>query len=128
MSSNDADEVKDISFTPWDRRVVAAINVVAAARRGSVILRVIAAVVAIVGVVGAALTYFWNDALNGVVSPGTFDGQRWGLFLLASANPLAVAGIVLALSFVVDVAAARLDIDIVLADEDETDSDEVTEP
>jgi hypothetical protein len=71
-------------------------------------------------VIGTALAVFSDvtDAGN-IVFETSIDRVTVGRFLANIASPLAFAGIVLALSYLLQVAAARLDIDIVLADEDE---------
>ncbi|MEN9647182.1 MAG: hypothetical protein RL238_3851 [Actinomycetota bacterium] len=120
MTNPELDGSDDVRFTQWDRRMIAAINVAHAARQGVMVLRVAAVVIALAAVIGTALVLFSDvsDA-GGAMFETTIDRQTVGQFLASIASPLAFAGIVLALSYVLQVAAARLDIDIVLADEDE---------
>ncbi len=120
MTTPVPDAIDDVQFTQWDRRMIAAMNVAHAARRGVVVLRVAAVVVALATVIGTALAVFSDvtDAGN-IVFETSIDRVTVGRFLANIASPLAFAGIVLALSYLLQVAAARLDIDIVLADEDE---------
>jgi hypothetical protein len=120
MTTPVPDAIDDVQFTQWDRRMIAAMNVAYAARRGVVVLRVAAVVVALATVIGTALAVFSDvtDAGN-IVFETSIDRVTVGRFLANIASPLAFAGIVLALSYLLQVAAARLDIDIVLADEDE---------
>ncbi len=114
----------DVQFTPWDRRMIAAIEVANGARRGVLILRVSAVLIAVAAVVGNALATFSDVQQNDAIFEQDVDPFTVGRFLTGIANPLAFAGIVFALSYLVQIAAARLDIDIVLADEDETSSEE----
>jgi hypothetical protein len=122
MTIEESGEVAGVTFTPWDRRVIAAIDVADGARRGVLFLRVAAAVIACAAVVGSALFIFSDTTSQGVTYAATFDRQAVGRFLAGVANPLAFAGIVFALSYLVQISAARLDVDIVLADEDEPES------
>ena len=120
MTTPVPDAIDDVQFTQWDRRMIAAMNVAHAARRGVVVLRVAAVVIAAFAVVGTAIVLFSDFSDDGgAVFDTTIDRRTVGQFLASIANPLAFAGIVLALSYLLQVAAARLDIDIVLADEDE---------
>ena len=120
MTNPTPEGIDDVRFTQWDRRMIAAINVAHAARRGVLVLRVAAIVIAVAAVIGTALVLFSDvsDA-SGAMFETTIDRRTVGQFFASVANPLAFAGIVLALSYLLQVAAARLDIDIVLADEDE---------
>lgn len=102
--------------------MIAAIEVANGARRGVLILRIAAVVIAVAAVVGTALEAFSDIPSGGAMIRRELDRFTVGQFLAGIANPLAFAGIVFALSYVVQIAAARLDIDIVLADEDETSS------
>ena len=124
MTMQEPTGADDVQFTPWDRRMIAAIEVANGARRGVLILRVSAVLIAVAAVVGNALATFSEIEQNGIVFEQDVDPSTVGRFLAGIANPLAFAGIVFALSYVVQIAAARLDIDIVLADEDETSSEE----
>lgn len=117
-------EADDIKFSPWDRRVISAISVAESARFGVLVLRVSAAVVAGFAIIGAALALFSDIESQGVSFDQPVDRQTVGRFLAEIANPLAFAGIVLALSYLIQIAAARLDIDVVLSDEDESDRDD----
>ena len=123
MPDEQSEDVDDIKFTPWDRRVIAAIDVAHSARLGVLILRVLAAVVAIAAIVGTGLYTFSDPESSGQVPSTPIDRQTIGYFLAGISNPLAFAGVVFALSYLVQIAASRLDIDIVLSDEDETDPD-----
>lgn len=114
----------DLKLTPWDRRVIAAINVADGARKGVLLLRVTAALVAIFAIVGGALAYFSDvESTDGMGFGGNLDQQTVGYFLASIASPLAFAGLVLALSYLMQISASRLDIDIVLSDADETERD-----
>ena len=132
MSDDTVDDdstASDPELTAWDRRMITAIGVVGAARKGATVARVVAIVVALGAVVGAAIFSFWSESFVasndfGEVAAGwkfEFTLQGFGQFLFMTAAPLAFAGIVFVLSYAIDVAAARLDVDIVLADEDEAD-------
>ncbi|MFZ4718578.1 MAG: hypothetical protein ACOYMR_04090 [Ilumatobacteraceae bacterium] len=114
---------KPAKFTPWERRLVSAIEVADAARVGVVILRVVAAVSAAAAILGLVLLIFFQNAADSPLGSGGLGGrQQWGQFLQSVATPLAFAGIVFGLSYVVQIAAARLDVDIVMADADETEA------
>jgi len=104
----------ELPDTPWDKRVVRAMTAAETARQGAVILRVLAAVVALAGTLGPIL-YFTDDSLRD--SGGRL---RLGQILQVSALPLAGAGVVFAFSYLVELYASRLDLDIVLADDDQT--------
>ncbi|MGD9795507.1 MAG: hypothetical protein AB7V43_18740 [Acidimicrobiia bacterium] len=92
------------------------------ARLGVVILRVISVVVAVATVAGNTLTVLELGSDGGFLSrPGVVGRQQWGYFLTGIAGPLAFAGLILAASFVLAVYAARLDMDIVLAGDDNAD-------
>lgn len=103
-----------------DQRMLRAISSAQSARTGVTILQVLAAVVAVAAVVGSGLqvwafgddTSRYGDSLSG--------RQAWAIFLSSVATPLAFAGLVLASSFILAVYSSRLEMDIVLADE-ETD-------
>ena len=103
-------------MTPWDRRVVRALGASDAARRGALILRVLSGVIAAVGLIGSAL--YLSSGFVG--SYGTRAKAGW--FLQQIAVPLGIGGVVLGLSFLVEVYASRLDLDIVASDEDETEA------
>lgn len=123
MSLDDDSEVgSDVVLTPWDRRVVAAMDVASGARTGVLVLRVTAVAVALFAVIGNAFSYFADQRAQGVTYTITITRQLFGSFLASIANPLAFAGVVFALSYVVQISAARLDIEIVLNDEDEAAS------
>ena len=123
MPDEQSEELDDIKFTPWDRRVIAAIDVAEGARRGVLILRVLAAVVAVFAIVGGALSSFSDLNSDDITVERSIDRLTVGYFLAGIANPLAFAGVVLALSYLVKISASRLDLDIVLSDEDESDPD-----
>ena len=96
-------------------------NVADSARTGVIVLRVIAAVVVAATVIGNFLiTFGRNDDGSSLFDDSTTDRFTVGQFLGSVATPLAIAGIVFGMSFMLAVAAARLDLDIVLADEQET--------
>ena len=111
--------------TPWDRRVVGAMNVADSAKTGVVVLRVTAALVVAASLIGNYLYIFGRDLNDGASLDGSSLRFNVGQFLGSVATPLAFAGIVFGMSFLLAVYAARLDLDIVLADEQETsESDE----
>ncbi|MGZ4678874.1 MAG: hypothetical protein ACXV5U_08965 [Ilumatobacteraceae bacterium] len=118
---SDAEAGSDNSpISPWDRRVVRSLEVSESAARGVVALRVIAAVVAAATVVGNFLYVFADD--NGGASFGFSNlTQRFrlGQFFASVATPLAFAGLVFGLSYLVEINSARLDLDIVLDDAEE---------
>lgn len=101
-------------LTMWDRRMVAAIATATSARKGVLVLRIVAAVVATAAVVGDWMIVMddnWSDFASG--------RSQWGQFLSSVSVPVAFAGMVLAASYLLSVYAARLDMDIVLADDEE---------
>jgi len=86
-------------LTAWDRRVVRAIQVSESARAGVIVLRIAA-------------------AIGDEVIQSSLTGRiRIGQLLTTIASPIAFAAVVFGLSFVLSVYASRLDLDIVLADE-----------
>lgn len=112
---------------PSDRRVRAMVTA-ESARHWAVVLRVVAALVALSAVVGRALYVLAIDS-NDSSSPllenqGTPLRVKWAVFLEGIARPLALAGLLLASSVVVCVYAARLDLDIVQSDDDEFDREQ----
>lgn len=122
MSFDDDVEDGDVVLTSWDRRVVAAMDVASGARTGVLALRVVALVVALFAVVGNAFSYFADQQSQGRTYSVTVTRQLFGTFLASIANPLAFAGVVFALSYIVQISAARLDLEIVLNDADEAGS------
>jgi hypothetical protein len=95
----------------------------ASAKVGVVVLRVISGVSVAATLIGNYLYIFGRNEPDGAAFDTiTSDRFTFGQFLASVATPLAFAGIVLALSFVVSIYAARLDLDIVLADEQEVES------
>ncbi len=119
------DPIDESALTLWDRRMVSAISTANAARKGVVVLRVIAAVVALAALVGNALTVLefdnaFSDA-SGWQQGGFPDRYQWGQLLGSVAGPWAFAGLIVAASYLLSVYAARLDMDIILADNEETD-------
>ena len=122
MSETADGSVESTDLTPWDRRVVRAIATSESALKGVIVLRVAAAIVVLASVAGNYLTLFGRD--YGVDSdsfkPISRDRLTLGLFLGNIAVPLAFAAAVFGMSFILSVYAARLDLDIVLADQQET--------
>ena len=86
------------------------------ARFGVVTLRLIAVGVALASGVGQLLA-----AMDRTDGPGySFTSrQQWMVFLTGIAVPLAFAGLLVAASYLLAVYAARLDMDIVLADDND---------
>jgi hypothetical protein len=114
------------AMLPWERRVVRSIITANSARVGVVVLRVLAVVIAAAAVVGELLYVTAIDdrggsSLSPIDDPGAPAKLKWAIFLQGIASPLAFAGLVLAASFLVAVYAARLDLDIVQADDEEFD-------
>lgn len=101
-------------LTPWDRRVIRAIDISNVARKGAQLLRIAAGVIAIATLVGAWLTTFSDGSF------GDSDTRyKIGAFIGSVVGSLTLAGLLVAASLLVDLYASRLDLDIVLADEDE---------
>jgi hypothetical protein len=117
--ADDVAEQELTRATGWDRRVVAAFEVVYAARRGVLILRIAAALIAVIAVVGSALFHFSDNSVYVSFNDAGITRQVVGQFMQDIAVPLASAAVVLALAYLVEIAAARLDVDIVVADEDQ---------
>lgn len=116
-------------LTAWERRLIGAIGVVAAARKGALAARVASIIIAAGALVGVAILSFWTEkypeySYGGPTVSWEFEWtmHNLGQFFQGVAAPLAFAAIVFAVSCMIEVAAARLDIEIVLAD-DETDTD-----
>ena len=97
------------------------LEIAESARRGVLALRVIAAVVAAATVIGNFLYIFAGDNGGGNFGFSNLT-QRFqvGQFLASVATPLAFAGLVFGLSYLVEINSARLDLDIVLDDTEET--------
>ena len=105
-------------LTAWDRRVVRAIQVSESARAGVIVLRIAAAIVVLSSVVGTWLVLYGADDTGDEVIQSSLTGRiKIGQLLTTIASPLAFAAVVFGLSFVLSVYASRLDLDIVLADE-----------
>ena len=86
------------ALTAWDRRVVGAIRIADAARKGVRILRVAAALVFLAGAIGAGIVSFKvNNGLGD--STSRFTSLALGQFMLYLVAPLAYAGLLVALSF-----------------------------
>jgi hypothetical protein len=115
-------ESDDPPISPWDRRVVRSLEIAESARRGVLALRLIAAFVAAASVVGTYLYVFALDDASGTFGVSNLtDRYKIGQFLASLATPIAFAGLVFGLSFVVAINGARLDLAIVLDDADETE-------
>jgi hypothetical protein len=119
-------EAVDDELSPSDRRMLRAMASADSAHTGVVVLRVIAAVVAVSAVVGYALSvmeYEREDSgfMDGL-SLAVPDRQQLAIFFASVSTPLAYAGLIFAASYLLSVYASRLDMDIVLADDDEADS------
>ncbi len=119
---SDAEAGSDNSpISPWDRRVVRSLEIAESARRGVLALRVIAAVAAAATLVGNFLYIFVDDNGGGTFGFSNLTQRfRLGQFFASVATPLAFAGLVFGLSYLVEINSARLDLDIVLDDVEET--------
>lgn len=112
-------EYRPTAETPlWFRPVFPALRVAAAGRRGVTFLRVIVGVVVATTVIGNYLRYFDEDsrAADGGLAL-SLDADRSAItqFFSAVTFPLAIAGFVLGLSYVVQHSVSRLDLDLVRA-------------
>jgi len=122
---DDAD-VADIGRSPADRMMMRAIATADSARTGVIALRVIAAVVATAAVIGYALNvmeYTVNDGEDGFFGGVSVpDRKQLAVFLAGVSTPLAFAGLLVAASYLLSVYSSRLEMDIVLADEETPES------
>jgi len=115
----------EAALTMWDRRMVAAIQTANAARKGVKLLRVFAAVVVAIAAAAFWLAVFYepeqsgNGAFGIVSDTRTPDRIQWAQFLSAMVTPVFYAALVVAASYLLAVYAARLDMDIILADDEE---------
>ena len=105
--------------TAWDRRVVRAMSVADSARNWAASVRVIGLLVIVGSLLGNYLLIYRND-FEEFDDAGLSGSLKLGQFLQQATFPVALGGVVLALSILVNVYASRLDLDIVLADNDET--------
>ncbi|HEY7627103.1 MAG TPA: hypothetical protein VH761_08540 [Ilumatobacteraceae bacterium] len=119
MSNLGASNGDDQPPTPWDQRVVRAMSVADSARSWANVLRVIGLLVIAGSLVGNYLLIY-NDDFADFGDGGLSGRVKLGQLLQQSVFPVAFGGVVLALSFFVMVHASRLDLDIVIADNDET--------
>ena len=110
-----------IELSPADRQMVQALATVLSARKGVTVLRVVAAIVALTAVVGQGLNIL--DSADSFEDLTISDRQLWASFLAGISVPLAFAGLILAASYLLEVYASRLDMDIVIAEQDEPDDD-----
>ena len=108
------DTDSDGGLTLWDTRMVAAIGTLQAARRGVIVLRIVAALVVLASTLGNSLIVF-RDRYSDFATAK----DKWAELLSSLAVPCSFAGMVLAASYLLAVYAARLDMDIILADDDE---------
>lgn len=117
---NDVD-AGDNELSPSDRRMLRAMATADSAHKGVVVLRVIAAVVTMSAIVGYALSVleYNRGEFVGGMNLRVPNRQQFALFLASVSTPLAFAGLIFAASYLVSVYASRLDMDIVLADEDD---------
>ena len=113
---------RDDALTPTDLTIVDALSTAGSGRAGVVLLRVAAALIAVVGVIGSALT-----AAN-YLSPGNSDSlladpeprlRRWGVFVSGLVVPLGLASVVLGLSYLLAIHRSRLELEIVAVEENE---------
>lgn len=115
-----SEPASELSSTFWERRVTRALETANTARKGVVILRVVAAVVAVASIVGNYLYWYTRPEVDGDLGFDTSEPWIFGQLLVSTGSGLAFAGIVFGLSSLLSVYAARLDLDIVLANEQET--------
>lgn len=111
-------------LTSWDRRVIRAVATADTARKAALLLRWVAGVIAVTGVVGYALLTvrdygFEDSALGSIETP---DRYQVGTFLVGAMWSLGLAGVIVGVSFLVEIYASRLDLDIVDADESQSSS------
>lgn len=112
-------------LTLWDKRMVAAVKTAASARKGVKLLRVASGLVVALMAVGNWLVLYTttSPSSDGVFEVATrrtgTDRIKLGQWLGSMSSAVAYAGVLLALSFLLAVYAARLDMDIILADEEE---------
>ena len=123
------DEIGPEIVTAWDRRVVRSLEIADTAHAGVRILRGIAVLSAAAAVLGTWLyVYGQEDFDSGDFDFRLPDRVLLGQFLSNVATPLASSGLVLGLTFLLAVHAARLDLEIVLADREESGRSTPDEP
>lgn len=122
------DEIGPEKVTAWDKRVIRSLEIANTAHVGVRVLRWIAALSAAASVVGTWLYVYGQDDVGTDEIFDLPDRLLLGQFLSNVATPLAFSGLVLGLSFLLAVHAARLDLDIVLADNEESGRSASEEP
>jgi hypothetical protein len=114
----------ELELRPWDRRITRSIGTADFGRRWAVVLGVIGIMVIAASLIGNYLLIYRG---------GDFEASdaaaqvKLGRYLTQGALPVAFGGILLALGFVVALSSARLDLDIVRDDEEETSDASPTE-
>lgn len=117
-------EDDELTFTSSDRDIITAINTARYGRRAVGAVRVGAVVVGLVATIGNALTaleYRTPSTQDSLFADPTPDRQQWAVFLNGLATPLALALLVYAASFLLALYCSRLEMDIVIAEQDERD-------
>ena len=120
MELDDGDDAPGVArMSLADRRVLRAMSTADSAHTGVVVLRVLAALVTVAAIAGYALGAldYGRRASDGL--GGGRSRQQLEFFLIGVSTPLALTSVIFAASYLVGVYAARLDMDIVLANENE---------
>jgi hypothetical protein len=107
----------------WYRPVLTAMAVVDGARRGVRLLQLISLTVAATAVIGNSLEFFQDPTsvgANGFSVATPADRANFGDFLSALSLPLGLAAMIFGFSFVLKNAVARLNLDMVLANQQAT--------
>lgn len=86
----------------------------------------VAAIVVVVGQALSALDYVSPQNRDSLFADPEPDRNQWAVFLTGISIPLVLVGLLVVASYVLAVYAARLDMDIVIAEQNE--QDEADEP
>ena len=117
MQEHDDSKVVHDGTLASDRHAVRALMTASSARLGVVVLRVAALVLATAEIVGSAILVF-----DGTSDVGFTDRRRtqWATFVTSVAGPLTFVGLLVAASFVLAIYASRLEMDVVIAVQNES--------
>ncbi|MDO8363773.1 MAG: hypothetical protein Q7V88_12810 [Actinomycetota bacterium] len=122
-------EIDEVELSPSDRQMIRAMATAQSAQSAVGALRgfaVVAAIVVVVGQALSALDYVSPQNRDSLFADPEPDRNQWAVFLTGISIPLVLVGLLVVASYVLAVYAARLDMDIVIAEQNE--QDEADEP
>jgi hypothetical protein len=120
----DESGASDIEMTTADRSIIEAINTAQASRKGIATLRAASLAVALFAIVGNAfnaLDYSLPTNPDSLFVDPHLQRQQWAIFLTGVATPLGLAALLFAASFLLAVHCSRLEMDVVIAEQNESD-------